>query len=401
MRFCFYSGYKDLKGGYTTLLLTLIKELYHQKQEVLLINYAEGLIADELKKANIDIKIIDLDEINWQEIDKKIFSTDIFILTKFVDVYQHLFTINPRVIYFDINDFICQISDYKFGIKLPFFGKKLIVKLHAANSLLFMDDTGIFNLKKYFSLDIADPQFLAIPVTVPAENIRIKNIFFNKNSFNLTYIGRSVDWKMMPLKKILDDCATIDNKYSINFSIVVDSIAAFEKFININDYKNANIKINLIENMLPSAVNDFLLQNADIHFAMGTAALDAAKLGIPTIAMDYSTKGFPDNYQYKWIDQMNNYSLGRNIDKMAPEKGISMGEVLNILSNDNMNLEYSKKSYRYVAENHAAQKIINTLVKRASIATFRICDARPYIPFYSRSHLIIKRIFSFFKKMKM
>lgn len=99
------------------------------KQEVVLINFAQGLIADELKKENVEINIIDLDTINWEQIHTKIFPTDIFIITRFAEEYRHLLKVDPKVVYYDINDFIGQISDYKFGLKFPSLGKKLVGSL--------------------------------------------------------------------------------------------------------------------------------------------------------------------------------------------------------------------------------------------------------------------------------
>ena len=57
MRFCFYLGYKDLKGGYSTLMLTLIKEFHRQHYEVVLINFSDGLIAKELKKVQQIVRL--------------------------------------------------------------------------------------------------------------------------------------------------------------------------------------------------------------------------------------------------------------------------------------------------------------------------------------------------------
>lgn len=70
-----------------------------------------------------------------------------------------------------------------------------------------MDDTGIFNLKEHFSIAVKDPVFLPIPVKVNPENIFLKRQSLLQGTLHLTYIGRSVNWKMMPLKRILNDCA--------------------------------------------------------------------------------------------------------------------------------------------------------------------------------------------------
>ena len=394
MRYCFYSGYKDLKGGYTTLLLTLISGLVRQKQEVVLINFSGGLIADELKKQGISIRLIGLDNHNWKEISSMILSTDIFIIIRFEEVLKHLFKVNPRIVYFDINDFIGQISDYKFRLRIPFLGKKLVSRLVAEKSLFFMDDTGVFNLKKHFGITIKNPVYLPIPVNVPNENI-----YLNRNRpvgdiIHLTYIGRSVIWKMMPLMKILEDCAKVSKNLKICFSVVVDNLAEFNRYINIDEYnKNQHFKIRVEENMPPSAINEFLLLNADLHFAMGTAALDAAKLGIPTILVDYSTKPFPSGYQYKWLYETSNYNLGRNLENRQADHGVFMDTLLNILSVDQKDLPvHSENSYQYVLNNHSVDLIMDRLVELCQVATFRLKQAKNLVPFYWNALGFIKRI---------
>ena len=402
MRYCFYSGYRDLKGGYTTLLLTLIKELYHQKQEVVLINFAQGLISDELKNEKIDIKIIDLDTLNWNKIDQIFFFNDIFILTKFEEVYRHLLKINPRAVYFDINDFICQISDYKFGIKFPSLGKKLIKSLVAKKSLFFMDDTGVFNLKQHFLLPVKEPAFLPIPVKVPPQNIYLTRHKLSDGTLHLTYIGRSVNWKMKPLNKILADCAASTVQKNLHVSIVVDDLSAFKKYINIDDYGHAsNLSISVIENMLPSNINEFLLSSSDLHFAMGTAALDAAKLGVPTILVDYSIADFPEGYKYKWLFETTGYSLGRNLDKIPAGDGVTMDELLEMIVGDKNKMTlFSSHSYKYVLDKHAVDKIVPELISLCSNATFRIKDAEKLVPFYYNAHRLLKKITAPFIKQK-
>lgn len=397
MRFCFYSDYKDLIGGYTTLLLALIKELYRQNQEVVLMNFKQGLIADLLIKENVIIEIIDLENIKWNKIHEKIFPTDILIITKFAEPFKYLLKIDPRVVYFDINDFICQISDYKYGIGFPSLGKRLVKQLLKKKSLFFMDDTGIFNLRHYFAMEVDEPIFVPIPVEVPKENYYLKRDRNPGHTLRLTYIGRSVDWKMMPLIKIIEDCATVSVSKKINMSIVVDSITEFKKYINTNDFIDAgNFAIDVTENIMPSAISDFLLQNSDLHFAMGTAALDAAKLGVPTVLVDYSVKKFPADYCYKWLYETTGYSLGKNLDKLSVSNSLSMKNLLTMLSDDQEKVsDLSKRSFNYVVNNHSVDKIVSNLVVICRQADFRLSNARYLIPYYYKAHHIIKSTVEF------
>ncbi len=390
MRYCFYSGYRDMKGGYTTLLLTLIKELYYQKQEVVLLNYTQGLFSEELLKEDIQIKIIDLDTVNWNNISAVFFPTDIFVITRFIDPYRHLFRINPRVIYFDINDFICSISDYKYGLKFPSLGKTLVNKLLEKQSLVFMDDTGVFNLKNCFNLDIPNPVFLPIPVTVTPVNRYLERPSV-PGRLRLTYIGRSVNWKMTPLSKIFSDISRAGYPHPLDFHVVVDDIAEYKKLATPEVWESENLRIKVSENIPPSGINLFLLDNSDLHFAMGTAALDAARLGIPTIVMDYSTRLFPAGYRYKWLFETTAFSLGRNLDKLTVEGGQEMTSLLQQLTTSGKSRQISQMCFDYVQDNHGAAQVVDRLQQLCKSASFRFRDARHLVPFYFKPHTFIKK----------
>lgn len=393
-RFCFYSGYRDLKGGYTTLLLTLITELRNQEQEVVLINYHNGLIEKELALDNIKITILDLDAIIWKDIHQKIFSTDIFIITAFDEIYRHIISINPVIIFYDINDFISGISDYKFGIKFPSLGRKLIRQLQTNRSLWFMDDTGMFNLANDFDLQIEKPVFVPIPVIVPRGNSYMNRKSHSTEVLQLTYIGRSVDWKMKPLKKILSDIVEVKSLKEILFTVVVDDARAMKEMIELDRFGGvSNFTLKIMENLNPSDINEFLMQYSDLHFAMGTAALDAAKLGIPTIVMDYSPKELPGDYTYSWLFEVKDFSLGKNLLKRSALPGLSMKELLDKVNSDPLFIpQVSSLSHDYVLKAHDVKNIVNEIIKLSTKAGFRLKEASKYIPYYFRAHRLIKAI---------
>lgn len=394
MRICFFFEYRDLKGGYTNLIISLIKELYIQGIETVLFNFKDGLIANELLKSGVEINIVDLDTLDWKEIDEQIFSTDILLISIFLEVYHNFFNVNPRILYYDINDNICDVSKYKFGLSFHGLGKKFIQELLKNKSLIFMDNTGIDNLKNTFKLDIKEKVYLPLPVEMPEENIFISKPLNCSSSLNITYIGRSVSWKMMPLKKIIDDCVLLKFDKKIIITVVVDSITELKKIINLDTYINIKfIKIILFENLLPSQLQAFLLTTSDLHFGMGTAALDAAKLGIPTILIDASPNPFPEDYTYSWIFQSKDFSLGKFINKVKFEKGITMDALLSsIINSAEARSDYSIKSYEYVARYHSVKNIIPKLLDIVKNTEFRIKDARPYNLYFSRIHHILKDV---------
>ena len=393
MKICFYLEYKELTGGYTNLILTLIKELYYSKIPVLLFNYKNGLIDRELKKQDININIIDLDEINWREIDEIIFPSDVLVITSFLEIFKNFFHVNPITVYYDINMLLPQISSYKYGFKFYFLGNKLIDKLLAQKSLVFMDYLGVEGLNRIFNKAVENPIYLPISVYVPTQNFFIKKENKTKDDvLNLTYVGRSEVWKMKPLKKIIEDCIEISNTVGIHISIVVDSIQEFTKFIDLDFYKaKSKLTFSLIENLLPGELDDFLKSKSDIHFAMGTAALDAAKYGIPTVLMDFSYKDFPSDYTYRWIYESTGFGIGKLLEDNIVEKGVLMNELIHTIKNNNERIIHSKNSYSHVKNQHSVKKIVPNLIKTCKNAKFRIKDAKSLVPYYFKLHQLIKK----------
>ena len=56
------------------------------------------------------------------------------------------------------------------------------------------------------------------------------------------------------------------------------------------------------------------IREFDLIFAMGTSALDAARVGMPVVRLDYSYKLIGSNYRYKFLHQVEGYSLGDRIE---------------------------------------------------------------------------------------
>ncbi len=392
-RICFYLEYKDLKGGYTTLIISLIREMHRRGEKLLLFNFKDGLISQELKKKNIEIEIIDLNELDWNNIQQFISSSDVLIVTSFLEVYQRFFKVNPFIVYYSINLLITEISNYKYGLKFDFLGKKLINQLEKKNALIFMDDTSVLSLKRVFHKTINTPVFLPIPVRVPDVNVYLNKTINNLQVLNITYVGRSIIWKMMPLKKLIDDCAVVAIHVTIKISIVVDSISDFENFINLKDYAdNENLNFYIYENMLPSEVDEFLQATSDIHFAMGTAALDAGKFGVPTVLIDGSNMPFPPDYSYRWLYESKNFSLGRLLDDVSVPDGVSMQILLSSFLDPAKRNESSVKSFDYVKNFHSLQKVVPRLLEIGNTTSMRIRDAKNFVPYYFKIHRFIKSL---------
>ncbi len=399
MRLCFFFEYKNIVGGVTSLLITLIEELCKRDHPVLLVNFKDGLIANELSKLGVNPPIEDFNAFRKGEL-KHIFSeNDVCIITSFKEVYYQLFAINPRILYFNVDGRLAQAASYKFGMQRKSASEKLVIELIEKKTLLLMDDTGVNDMLREFNYTIKNPIFAPIPVKVPRNN-NYRNDLGNK-ILRIAYVGRAVDWKITPLKKLLDDIKSFPSEVrsSIKVTILVDNIDNLKLLLPLNDYVQNGISISIYEKVPPTELQAFLLDKADILFAMGTAALDGAKYGIPTLLADYSKQPFPKEYRYIWMYETKCYSLGHNLLDGTRDlsAGVSLREVVEMSFDSKFYLkEQSRLCYEYVLTKHSVGNVVNELINAAKGSAFRIKDAKEYILYYSWFHQSIKKLSSLF-----
>ena len=89
-----------------------------------------------------------------------------------------------------------------------------------------------------------------------------------------------------------------------------------KKSLDLHIKKLKNISIELIDYISPGEIENFLLLNEiDILMAMGTSALEGARLGIPTILLDIAYNEVRDGYNYQWINERDGFTLGDVINQ--------------------------------------------------------------------------------------
>ena len=398
MRYCFFSDYKFALTGYTTMIINFIKGLHLLKKEIILINYKDGLVNNELLKEGIEIKVIEREDLTRKNVKDFFSVNDIFLVNHFPEFFNLLMEINPKIIYYDINDFIGEICRYK-TMRLGFLGKKMVKLLLEKNALLFMDDTGVFNVKEYFKINIKEPNFLPIPINSYTENQYLMSGDNHREYLKVAYIGRVDSWKMYPLLRVLKDLSKVNTQ--IKVSILVDNIQEFEKYCNLNELESKYLTFKIYESLKPSEVPAFLLENADLYFGMGTTALHAGALGIPTILLDYSSYPINGIYHYNWLFESKHFSLGMNIDKREQGEGKTIIEIFERALSFAGRKGLSNETFLYTIKNHSLEMVAKFLVHYCERSSFRSIDARKYFPYYFWPHSFLKGLVSpFYKKMK-
>lgn len=187
----------------------------------------------------------------------------------------------------------------------------LIVK---NNAFYFIDIMGKELVEKRLNVEIEESKYLPIPI----DDLDIDCTNQNLNEkITLSYVGRSVIWKINPMVKVLSDLIESNLGNQIEVNIVCDDAGAFNKKL-VQHVCVDGLSITYYENLNSKQLSE-LLQKSDVHISMGTAALDGAKLGIPTILIDGSYDLFPPGYKYRWIYETKHLNLGRIINSKSSE----------------------------------------------------------------------------------
>ena len=220
-------------------------------------------------------------------------------------------------------------------------------------------------------MNILLPQFEIkyIPIPIPSSKYLYRP-HFQGNAINLTYVGRGDEiWKIMPIKKVLQDITNLKTVKKINIHIVSQITNLFSQ--HLAAFESANLNIFYHDDIIGDKLRVFLIKNSNIHFAMGTSALEGAVLGIPTVLLDYSYAEFPINYKYRWIYETEDYSLGYNINYHYPIGLYQMEDIVSSICNDNERSLISRKCYEYVNSKHSLGNTVQILLDIDSNAKLR------------------------------
>jgi len=116
-------------------------------------------------------------------------------------------------------------------------------------------------------------------------------------------------------------------------------------------------------------LDDYLINNCSILFAMGTAALEGAKLGIPTILLDISYKRISHVYNYRWLFERDGMTLGENIKDVFLNS--SNEDSLELRINEYLEsfVEISTKTLKYFENNHDLENTSSELLKKIDNST--------------------------------
>lgn len=241
---------------------------------------------------------------------------------------------------------------------------QLIRLLLSKNSLIFMDWTNVRTTERYLGMTIAEPVYLPIPAPAPGTVESMPPRDFQTQGLRLAWVGRIADFKYPILKYSLRELNRIQSILGLRLEVLVVGMGDFVEKLRVDVVAMDHIDVKFIDYVPPDQLDDFLLHNVDVLLAMGTSALEGAKLGIPTLLLDVAYGQIPEGYLFQWLHERKGFSLG---DVLGPEHVVpgnrSLVERIEEIRADHAGL--SDRAVQHFEKFHALPTVALQLLKAA------------------------------------
>lgn len=370
-------------GGCELLFARISCQLAQLGYDITIIDFADGTITSQIHSSEVkfiqverfELTVIEsgilicpasliIEIFNWIDVSSKV-----SILFWCVHPYNTVF-IPP--IFQDF--FIARPKLLKFVTSLLFRNEvnvrsKALRFMMSRQAMLYMDTTTINETTTWHDIRNVNSELLPIPLDSRCENTFVQRNF-HYTTFNLFWIGRLVDFKVHVLIYLITAISESRFKNRIRLHIIGDGD---QKSKVVAAIQERAMDVIYYDVLTPTNLEKTLLKHADIVFAMGTSALEGARLGIPTILVDSFYYPVKFNYKFRWIFQSSDYVLGKlNPSPNESQNDLSLDELLVELIADPEII--SKNCFDYFQQNHSLSSVVEKLLSYANSANMTMSE---------------------------
>lgn len=269
--------------------------------------------------------------------------------------------------------YLRNLQNKSFGfykIAGNFFFKKTIRRLNEfvqlcieKKAMWFMDQSNLDKLSSHLFIEVPTVDFVPVPA-VPAMGGGRKQLYKGiKDKLDFCWIGRLCDFKSHILIYTIKKLSVLAKEIKLPVRYHVIGKGPFEEEISGLNVNNEYFELVIKGSLQPEALDEFILNEVDVVTAMGTSALEGAKLGIPTILLDISYYPVKGNYRFRWLHNTVNFDLGHDITpKDLKADNDSLKQMIGSLVNNYTML--SDSAYQYFMSNHNISGVCSSILNK-------------------------------------
>lgn len=248
--------------------------------------------------------------------------------------------------------------------------RNMIKDMAAKKALHFMDETNYVYTRRYLRTSVEDPSYLPVPVDV---DVLGSNNTISKE-LRVVWVGRICDFKVWSLVNFISQLEVI-SEHNFPIEIKLDIIGDGPKMRRLKNklFDVKHVEVTLMGEVSGEELTKYLQTTPHLCFAMGTSALEAGRLGVPTILADYTYVKMIKPIDFIWLFETNGFSLGKRVTKhqLSHNPQDLSQKLYDLLDRF---YEISTKTKEYVVKNHSIRMVSKEFVDKVAESNFTYCD---------------------------
>ncbi|MBF0097957.1 MAG: glycosyltransferase [Magnetococcales bacterium] len=243
--------------------------------------------------------------------------------------------------------------------------KKVLSTFLEHNAIAFMDRENVDTTCRILGREFV-PKMLPICTRKPT-----KYALHSMNEVILcAWLGRIEDFKthvLLHLIKRLDDIAGLKIQLTI--------IGSGSGDVQVREAARSLKKLECVFlGTIDYGHMDEILSQQDILFAMGTSALEGAKLGLPTFCLDYSFRHVPGLLRFRMLDEVTGFNLGEEIDERHLEEQSTLETKLREIKQNPE--KFGRRCHDYWERFHTPERTAESFIRTATESTLTLGKLR-------------------------
>jgi len=252
---------------------------------------------------------------------------------------------------------ISDMMEKKRKIKLA----RILLAGSRFSGIFFMCGKNYYYNKLFYRIEF-EPNYLQIPVEFSGPLLPCtKKPKDETGHFNLFFMSRLELQKSQPLYRLIknmSDFQKFQKKSRLKLIVIGDG----PEKENLIKYSNElEVESNFLGRLEGEQLDQIITEKADLSFSMGTAALEFAKLRVPSVLTEGAMilKGdLKTEKTYKWLFDSNDYNLSSEPSLSSPEKMKKFEEILDEFFQIK---DLSDKTFQYVLEKHNFDSVFSKI----------------------------------------
>lgn len=256
--------------------------------------------------------------------------------------------------------FIASIA--KLANRLAASRKSLLARfvgyLETTHAIVYQDRESIRSTSHLLDYEI--DQFNFLPVPLPAVPLRKSERICEELCF--AWVGRICDFKYSILEHVVRRLRKIADSFAPVRLFIIGSGDYFQVVRDAaREVEGGGYSIEFLGDMPEADLPAFLVERVDFLFAMGTSALEGARVGVPVFLTDYSYNKIEGNYRFRFLFDNSGYCLAEEISPAHFESESTLEATIEAaLANYS---DVSCSSYRYWEENFSLDSVAKEFLK--------------------------------------